>query len=100
MFLGFWLTGQESRMPQAKHQCRLCGQMGHRQEKRGSYAAELIRGLKAQLGKAGRAAKERRVRRVRKSGLTKVEARQRYSGTSQPVKRNSCVQRHSCRSST
>ena len=80
-------------MPQAKHRCRLCGQTGHRQETCRSYAGEVIRGLKAQLGKAGRAAKERRVRRVRKNGLKKVEARQRYSGTSQAVKRNSWVQR-------
>ena len=40
-------------MPQAKHRCRLCGQTGHRQGTCRSYAAKLIRGLKAQLGSGG-----------------------------------------------
>ena len=35
-------------MPQAKHGCRLCGHTRHQ-----SYAAKLIRGLKAQLGSGG-----------------------------------------------
>ena len=45
-FVSFWLKGKQSRLPQSKRGCRLCGQTG-RQETCRTYAAEFIRGLES-----------------------------------------------------
>ena len=87
------LECERKAMPkQPRHRCRVCGQLGHRQETCTTYAGRLIRELQEKVQRHARAEPQRRLRRLRKDGESKVSARLQYSGA-RKRKQQPCVKR-------